>query len=931
LTNVDDTCTGTETNTWGSVGNRAGDVWTNGASSGGTPVATDWTKSSGSVKHSIPVANAFRWSELTKATRKPTNAEVLLTGIKIPTSNITGGSIREEAWFRVTDVNNYHAASLRFNTDETLSIGLFEKVAGVSRFLASYTVIPGLTLAASHVDYNFRSQIEASAMRAKVWETGTPEPLDWQVVASRAVEREGYIGVATFTDTGNSNSYPFVVGIDRITVRTPVYYGEVTKLQPTGDGDSTPKVVQVVAADIFDRLQTGSAPTKSVMRRGRTTPRRWLSIGSATANGGSSSTFQMATASIGTRTTGDFFFLFDSSGRKKEDVQFTITGSSVAGANTIFTFTPDAREAVVSGDGGAFYHPGLPAVAPIAYWPCEDRSSATQISSGLVGGVPMSISGSPKFATNSNFVCSAPILEINDSELNANLPDYVDTNQAFSFTFLLEMPDTDEAATGQDLLQFYTSGTGWSYDLQYEAAGNGSFQLLALNSASGVLFDSGVIDFGLRGTPVHVTLTFQQVGGSVSYTLFTTGVDGTVGGVGPATVTGVGTLGKVTQVRINPGGGYSGVALGHITAIPGVWDASSTFTDVVGWTNQAALHRLLRLCYEENITLTYRDDWDVRSSNMGAQKISRRADLFKAPAKTDGGFIYGPRGGLGLEFCSRGALTNVVALAEFSVAGGQILPPFDPMRDYSATKNQITVSRIDGTDAVAELTSGRLSTLDPPNGIGLRDDNVDLSLGSDSQAQDHADWRLAVGTVDQYRVPSFRVTPAGARSVGLDKLMAINIGSRIDITDMAAKKDIYDDLPQLVVGYTLRLGKKEFPVLEMTCAPYEPYRTFAFTSDQYSMLDAPDTTTGSTLTTTATGSLTLTSTSTLYQWTTQTSDFPLDVMISGERVTLSAVVDTATPGVQTATVSVRSVNGVIKAHAVGETVELAEPNYWQFR
>lgn len=931
--NVDDACTRTETNTWGSVGNLAGDVWTNGTSSGGTVNATDWTVSSGTAKHSVPAAPGYRVSELSKAVRKPTNAEVLLTEIKVPVNSMSGtGGMRSEVWFRTVDVSNYHACALRFAADETLQIAFYEQVAGVTRYLLNYATIPGFTLAASHVDYNLRCQIEEGAMRAKVWETGTPEPMDWQVVASRAVVREGYIAVATFVETGNSNTKPLVMSYDRIAVRTPLYYGEMTKSEASGDDKSNVMVTKIEAADIFDRLQTGSAPVKSVMRRGRTTSRRWLLLNGAVVQGVDARTFTTTTAQAVDVVVGDFFFLFDSTGKLKEDTRFTVTSkASAAGTDTI-GFTPDAREAPGASHQVDFYHLGTTTTQPIGYWPCEDGVSATQISSGLPGGAPMSITGSPKFASVSDFACSAPILEINDAELNANLPDYVDVNQAFSFTFLLRMPDTDEATppVGTDLLQFYATGTGWSYDLRYTASGNGSFQLLVFNSASTLLFDSGQIDFGLRGDPCHVTLTFQQVGGAVNYTLFKTDTEGVVGGVGPATVTGVGTLGKITQIRINPAGGYKGVAFGHITAIPGVWDADSTYNDVVGWTNQPALRRMARLCDEENITLTYVDDWDVLSSRMGAQKIGRRADLFKDPAKVDAGFVAGPRGGLGLEVCTRGALLNQVARAQFSLSGGQILPAFDPVRDYSNIKNQYTVRRIDGTTAVAELTTGRLSTQDPPNGIGLRDDGDDLSLGNDNQAQDHADWRLALNTVRKHRVTSLKVTPAGVTSVGLDKLMGIGIGSRIDITSLASKK-IFDDLPQLVLGYTLDVGDKFFPEMDLHCAPYEPYRAPALTSDQYSVPDAVDTTTGSTLTTTATGSLTLTSASTLYLWTTLASDFPLDVMITGERVTLSAIVDTGTPGVQTATISARSVNGVVKTHAVGEDVVIVDPNYHQFR
>jgi VCBS repeat-containing protein len=242
----------------------------------------------------------------------------------------------------------------------------------------------------------------------------------------------------------------------------------------------------------------------------------------------------------------------------------------------------------------------------------------------------------------------------------------------------------------------------------------------------------------------------------------------------------------------------------------------------------------------------------------------------------------------------------------------------------------VTVNRIDGTTAVSELTTGAMSTQNPPDGIRIRPGDYSLSLGGDYQAQYHADWRQSVGTLDQYRVPRLELTPAGNSAVSVERMLSIGVGMRVDITDLQSK-DIYDDLQQLVTGRVLRLGERNYPRVSLVCAPYEVYQTFALTGDDRARPGMSDTETGSTLTDSQTGSLTIISATGYYLVTTAAADFPMDVMIDGERITLSGVVDTATPGQQTATITVRGVNGAAKAHAVGETIQLAEPNRYQFR
>ena len=60
-------------------------------------------------------------------------------------------------------------------------------------------------------------------------------------------------------------------------------------------------------------------------------------------------------------------------------------------------------------------------------------------------------------------------------------------------------------------------------------------------------------------------------------------------------------------------------------------------------------------------------------------------------------------------------------------------------------------------------------------------------------------------------------------------------------------------------------------------------------------------------------------------WTTAAADFPLDIMVGGERMTVTSIGAGTTSQLFTV---VRGVNGITKAHPAGVTVALAEPTVW---
>lgn len=932
---VDDQGGRTMANTnWGSVGNGT-DSWTAGTSSGGTVAAGDWSVSGGTMRHSLPVAGAYRLSELSKTVRPFINVGALLHTL-VPTSNVTGtGALATEVWLRTIDVSNFLAVSLAFQIDETLQIAIYDRTAGVNRYLLNYTTIPGLSLTTSQ-EYLLRCHVEGSTVRAKVWAVGSPEPKDWQVTGSNAAIRQGYLSVADYAFSGNTNAFPLVFQHSYLQADIPVHFGEITNLVPTGEDKNEIKKVAVSSAGILDILKTNKSSEFSVMRRERSGARRWLKIGSSRqAGGGDTRTFILLTANLGDIKVGDFFWLYSATtGRRVDDTLYTITALTANAAfPATFTdigFTPDARDAVTSDNKAHFYRSVVATNMPVAYYPMEDGNTATQISSGLINGEPMSIVGDPRFGAESGFKASDSVLQLNDAELTAVIPDYVDAG-VITVNFLLSMPSSDEAATSTDLLQWYCTGTGYSYDLKYAAGTTGCLQLQVFNSSLVSLFDSGAIEFSMRGDKAMITLVLKQVGGTVTYSLFKIQEStGDIGGVGPLTVTGVTTLGKITQIRVNPGGGYKSVGIGHLAVVPSEWTADSVFSEFTAWAGQPAVHRYARLCYENQIPFTFRSDGlgDAVSANLGAQKSGKLADVIEDPAKSDDGHLIGARGAMALEYITRGATCNLDPIATFDASLSHVKFPFEPTADFTDVENKVTVERIDGTKIVSELTAGRLSTQEPPNGIRVRPGGYQLSLDNDTDAPLHADWRLAVGTQDRYRVPQLNVTAVGSSALSVEKLLSLSVGMHVDITNLTSK-NIYDPVELLVIGTSLRLGRREYPQLTMVGQPYEVHRAFALTANDRARPGMTDSKLGTVLSTSYTGAISITSDTGYYLVTTDAADFPLNVMIEGEEITLSSCSGDLSP--QSAVISARSVNGVIKTHVVGETIQLYRPNYYQFR
>ena len=334
-----------------------------------------------------------------------------------------------------------------------------------------------------------------------------------------------------------------------------------------------------------------------------------------------------------------------------------------------------------------------------------------------------------------------------------------------------------------------------------------------------------------------------------------------------------------------------------------------------GRPGELAADRFTRVCLENGITSSVIGTPATDSHPMGPQLTAPLLDVLHDCAVTDGGLLYESASVAGLTLRCFGAMCRQTPALVVDI-DTDITPPLDMTIGDRPIRNDVTARRVSGSSARYELTTGRLSTQAPPNGVGRYDTNVDVNPAADSSLGDIAAWLVTLGTTEG--VQYGRVVLDLDANPTLD-LSDVEIGTLIELTGIPA----YDDpeTPRLIImGIEETIGTHRRQVTLLTTLA-KPYDVGYLDSGGY--LDCGGTTASEALDATETGvDVTITDTC---SWT--HADGNYDVVIGGERMTVTAVsaVSGAYPAMaQTLTVT-RSVNGVVKSHAAGAEIHVHDP------
>lgn len=582
-------------------------------------------------------------------------------------------------------------------------------------------------------------------------------------------------------------------------------------------------------------------------------------------------------------------------------------------------------------------HRAISTSGPVAYWPLDDGKNSDSAASGIPGGPRLSITETPLFAEIPGPVGDGPYVNLVNAEqyvgiLTATLPVMGTTEWAVEGIFYGTMTDPDEAGTSTiEIAQWFTTGTlgneQWRVQLNIDAGDIPVFEI-RIDSTSGSVQINSSAETLATGWH-HFLLTVAQDGSDVDLELY---IDGEL--LDSTTETGV-TCGRPTLFKL--GGGLSGVegfipnftqnaTLAHVafhdTASP-TNHADAAF----GYLGETAGNRFSRVCGEEGIAAVVVGT-AADSEPMGPQPVATLLELLRECARTDAGLLYETRDAIGLSYRTGRDLYNqdpVLALDYTNCA-----PPLDPVIGDHGTRNDVLAKRRNGSEARAVLTAGRMSTQDPPDGVGRYDTQLDVNCETDARLPELAGWHLAKGTIDETRWRSVTVD-LDAHPELVDDVNAVDIGDRITITGLPAD-DSPDDASLIVLAVTESIGSHR-RLVTFTTVPASVYEIGIVGEDNGSSdlrgaaVDTDNSTLNAGVTAFAT-SLSVASTGGVL-WTTDADNWDtglngggLFIRVGGEDMRVTNITGGSSP--QTFTV-VRSVNGVVKSHDSGTAVHVRYP------
>lgn len=543
----------------------------------------------------------------------------------------------------------------------------------------------------------------------------------------------------------------------------------------------------------------------------------------------------------------------------------------------------------------------IPSFGPMAYWPMEDGASASRAYSPITGVAALTLTrvtwaGADSLASSNPL----PVLASSGIDLpmmSGRIPAPAATLTSWAVRWIYRLDS--EPATLRTFMRILSTGTVAEWYIQQRADLSRIFGLAA--DGTTVFTLDVVTGTNLYNDWLQVRFTATQNGGNVDWSIAWFNIGGGAGGIGGSFA---GTVGRPTGVA-SPPDGYSsdldGMALGHISAWPS--NTTAAYSGAIdAWDGERAGTRMVRLCEEEGIPLALIGDPDD-TEQVGPQRPDTLLSLLAECARADQGLLGEQRAARGLRYRTRTSLYNQTPGLLLDAAANEIANPFAPVLDDQRFRNTVTVSREGGSSATA-LDEASITRR------GRYEDPVTVNAYSDDRLPQLAGWRLHLGTWPGMRYPSVTIDLAIAPQLITDWL-ALDSGDRLQVINLPPQHPT-DTVDLLLQGYTETVSPTRWTVTG-NCTPAGPW-TVGIVGD--TVLGRADTD-GSEL---AAGvdaddlSLSVAVTDGPL-WDTDPGEFPFDILVGGEVMTVTAISGASSP--QTFTIGDRSVNGTVKGHSAG--------------
>jgi hypothetical protein len=545
------------------------------------------------------------------------------------------------------------------------------------------------------------------------------------------------------------------------------------------------------------------------------------------------------------------------------------------------------------------------------YWPLEDPTTSTQLTNSYPGGPAGTFTGIT-LSAGAGPPGSDEVVASSDVSVMSGRFASASGTAGWQFAWAAKLAAAAPVGHLEMITWATTNGYRWSWSVNVNTfritVTQGGVTLLDNSYGFGAGVDPATwVSFRVKVSVSGGTVTVEGAWHNLYATVFYGFTD-----------TFAGTAGALSSWRQEGNSTTNSARYAHVFGVTTVADNLLSYEALhsfEGYVGETAAARFQRLCDEVGVARTV-----VGTAGftwpMGAQKSDTFLDLLSEIAETEDALIFDTAGSVGLTMRTRLDLYNQTAKMALSF-GTDIAPPFTEVIDDDGVHNRVTVKQRDGSEATVSLDTGPLSTLPPPDGVGEYKQTVNVNVSSEADLPQLAGWWLSRGTAQGIggRYPQVTLDLDGNPGL-ITAANSVDVGDRITITGREP-----ETIGLLVIGIveTIETHRRK---LTFTCIPDTVFNPGKY-DDAAARYDSASTTVNFAQTTTST-TWAIKTTDVDDVWSTTST--PYDWEVAGERVTVTAMTAPAGAGpyTQNATVT-RSVNGVVKTHAVGEQIQLADP------
>lgn len=566
----------------------------------------------------------------------------------------------------------------------------------------------------------------------------------------------------------------------------------------------------------------------------------------------------------------------------------------------------------------------------VAYWPVEEESGATSITSPTLGasaslGGPADID----FGAGSS-MSSARLAQFGsfNTFLTFVIPTWTNTLGQHLAGSLVKIPE-DGLFDNAIIWRFYFTGGDIDYvDLLHNT---GTILTLVFYAGGAVVSSIAAADWSsiLVNKEAFLFCTFHQNGANIDARVRgTTSRSWLLESSGTVATR---TLGRMYQMVMGTGSGTDGLQFGHVI-VGSNKDAFGNFVDdsdisssylvtgARGYDLETAGSRMTRLADEENVPFTLvgvEDD----TERLSAQTADTFLELIRTASAVDLGILHATRDVLEIAYRTRTNLYNQPPTAQLDFI--HLQPGFRPTSDDVRVVNDVTVSRSAGSSAQYAIPDGdpwHWTTEDPPDGVGIRDDGPTIAAGEDSQLSVQSAWRAHLGSWREKRFSGVTFELAKTEkgtftAAEEDAILALDLGDvmTFDTTNAPAYVP-YDEIRQMVQGYTEVLGRK-IHTITFSTVPADIY--------EVAQVDASGSTAAA-IVSSGSSALTMTPPTVGPAWTESSNDIPYHLQVNGDPMTVTAILTNTPAHIATGTAAYADNASVVPSMPAGITPDVGQ-------